>query len=97
MAAVPPSAQPNPYPSKKTANAVIESGRVIPFPPPPVPARTRGKCMTRRTGQNPKVRIGKRATEQKYFFFQYWVDVPGKEERERRTEVVGLVGAIDEE
>ena len=50
--------------------------------------------LTRRTGQNPKVRIGKRANGQKYFFFQYWVDVPGKEERERRTEVVGLVGQM---
>ena len=69
-------------------------GRVIPFPPPPVPARKRGKCMTRRTGQNPKVRIGKRANGQKYFFFQWWADVPGKEGRERRTEVVGLVGQL---
>jgi integrase len=50
--------------------------------------------MTRRTGQNPKVRIGKRANGQKYFFFQYWVDVPGQEERQRRTEVIGLVGQL---
>jgi integrase len=48
--------------------------------------------MSRRNGQNPKVRVGKRANGQKYFFFQYWVDVPGQEERQRRTEVVGLVG-----
>jgi len=47
--------------------------------------------VTRRTGQNPKVRIGRRANGQKYFFFQWWADVPGKEGRERRTEVVGLV------
>ncbi len=46
--------------------------------------------MTRRTGQNPKVRIGKRANGQKYFFFQYWIDVPGREERRRQTEVIGL-------
>ena len=50
--------------------------------------------MTRRSGQNPKVRIGKRANGQKYFFFQWWADVPGKEGRERRTEVVGLVGQL---
>jgi integrase len=50
--------------------------------------------MTRRTGQNPKVRIGKRANGQKYFFFQYWVDVPGEEKRRRQTEVVGLVGQM---
>ena len=57
---------------------------------PPVPARKRGKCMTRRTGQNPRVRVGKRASGEKYFFFQYWIDVPGQEERKRQTEVVGL-------
>jgi integrase len=45
--------------------------------------------MTRRTGQNPKVRVGKRANGEKYFFFQYWVDVPGQEERKRQTEVIG--------
>jgi integrase len=45
--------------------------------------------MTRRTGQNPKVRVGKRANGQKYFFFQYWIDVPGQEERKRQTEVIG--------
>jgi integrase len=47
--------------------------------------------MSRRTGQNPKVRVGKRASGEKYFFFQYWIDVPGLEERKRQTEVVGLV------
>jgi integrase len=50
--------------------------------------------MSRRRGQDPAVRIGKRANGQKYFFFQYWVDVPGQEERQRRTEVVGLVGQL---
>ena len=50
--------------------------------------------MSRRKGQNPKVRIGKRANGQKYFLFQYWLDVPGQEERQRRTEVIGLVGQL---
>ena len=50
--------------------------------------------MSRRNGQNPSVRVGKRADGTKYFFFQYWVDVPGQEERQRRTEVVGLVGQM---
>ena len=45
--------------------------------------------MSRRKGQNPKVRVGKRADGQKYFFFQYWTDVPGQEERKRQTEVIG--------
>jgi integrase len=59
---------------------------------PPVPAtRKRGKRMSRRKGQNPKVRVGRRADGKKYYFFQYWVDVPGKEERKRQTEVIGLV------
>jgi integrase len=50
--------------------------------------------MSRRKGQNPKVRVGKRADGTKYFFFQYWVDVPGKEQRRRQTEVVGMVGQL---
>lgn len=50
--------------------------------------------MSRRSGQNPSIRVGKRADGQKYFFFQYWSDVPGQEEKERRTEVVGLVGQL---
>jgi integrase len=54
------------------------------------PTRKRGKCMSRRSGQNPKVRVGKRADGTKYFYFQIWVDVPGKEERQRKTEVLGL-------
>jgi hypothetical protein len=44
--------------------------------PPPVPARKRGKCMSRRNGQNPKVHVGKRADGTKYYFFQYWADIP---------------------
>ena len=47
--------------------------------------------MSRRSGQNPKVRVGKRASGEKYFFFQYWVDVPGQEERQRLTEVIGSI------
>jgi hypothetical protein len=31
---------------------------------------------------------GNREVLEPYFFFQYWVDVAGQEERERRTEVV---------
>ncbi|HUC42244.1 MAG TPA: tyrosine-type recombinase/integrase [Candidatus Micrarchaeaceae archaeon] len=50
--------------------------------------------MSRRNGQNPKVRIGRRADGKKYFFFQYWVDLPGREQRQRRTEVLGIVGQI---
>lgn len=50
--------------------------------------------MSRRKGQNPKVRVAKRADGTKYYFFQYWVDVPGREERKRQTEVVGLVSHI---
>jgi hypothetical protein len=50
--------------------------------------------MTRRTGQNPKVRVGKRADGKKYFYFQYWIDVPGQEERKRQTEVVGLTSQM---
>jgi integrase len=61
---------------------------------PPILARKRGKCMTRRIGQNPKVRVGERANGEKYFFFQYWVDVPGQEERQRQTEVIGLTSQM---
>src|SRR5260370_15382412 len=73
-----------------------QSGRnnVLSFPSPPVPARRRGKCMSRRNGQNPKARVGKRADGTKYFFFQYWIDVPGQEERKRLTEVIGTTGQM---
>jgi hypothetical protein len=37
---------------------------------PPVQSRKRGKCMSRRTGQNPKVRTKKRSNGQKVFYFQ---------------------------
>jgi integrase len=50
--------------------------------------------MSRRSGQNPSVRIGKRADGSKYFYFQYYVDVAGQEERQRMTEVVGVVGQM---
>jgi len=48
--------------------------------------------MSRRAGQNPSVR--KRLNRTKgveEYFFQYWVDVPGQEERRRETEVIGSV------
>lgn len=50
--------------------------------------------MSRRSGQDPSVRIGKRADGSKYFFFQYYVDVAGQEERQRKTEVLGVVGQM---
>jgi integrase len=50
--------------------------------------------MSRRSGQNPSVRIGKRADGSKYFYFQYYVDVAGQEERQRKTEVIGVVGQM---
>jgi hypothetical protein len=56
---------------------------------PPVQSRKRGKCMSRRTGQNPKVRVKKRSNGQKVFYFQYWIDVPGQEDRRRKTHVIG--------
>jgi integrase len=50
--------------------------------------------MSRRKGQNPEVCVGERAKGKKYFFFQYWIDVPGQEERRRQTEVIGLVSQM---
>lgn len=50
--------------------------------------------LTRRAGQNPRVRTRKRADGTKVFFFQYWIDVPGAEGRKRMTEIVGLVGQM---
>src|SRR6266403_1538682 len=81
-------------PSHENTTGQSERNNVLSFPSPPVPARRRGKCMSRRNGQNPKVRVGKRADGTKYFFFQYWIDLPGQEERQRRTEVIGLVGQL---
>jgi integrase len=45
--------------------------------------------MSRRNGQDPTVRVGKRADGTKYYFFQFWADVSGQEERRRMTEVMG--------
>jgi integrase len=61
--------------------------------PPPIRAlhRKRGKSMSRRKGQNPKLRIGTRNSGTQYFYFQYWLDVPGIEERKRRREILGPV------
>ena len=96
-------AEARPFTSSTDPSPGIESGVSLPIAekhdpvmicPPPLPARKRGKRMSRRGGQNPQIRIGKRADGTKYFFFQYWVDVPGQEEKERRTEVVGLVGQL---
>jgi integrase len=50
--------------------------------------------MSRRNGQNPSVRVGRRADGTKYYFFQYWVDVLGLEERQRKTEVIGAVNQM---
>jgi integrase len=50
--------------------------------------------MSRRSGQKPEVRIGKRADGSEYYFFQYYVDVAGQEERQRKTEVIGVVGQM---
>lgn len=48
--------------------------------------------MSRRAGQNPSVRKRMNRTKGvEEYFFQYWVDVPGQEERRRETEVVGPV------
>src|SRR5271167_373020 len=52
---------------------------------PPVSAtRKRGKCMSRRAGQYPSVRIrlNRRKGIEEYFF-QYWIDVPGRENRKK--------------
>lgn len=47
--------------------------------------------MSRRKGQNPKLRIGTRNDGTQYFYIQYWLDVAGVEERKRRREVLGPV------
>lgn len=47
--------------------------------------------MSRRKGQNPKLRIGTRNDGSEYFYFQYWLDVPGEDDRKRRREIVGPV------
>jgi integrase len=48
--------------------------------------------MSRWAGQNPSVRTRLNRTKGiKEYFFQYWIDVPGREERRRETEVIGPV------
>ena len=48
--------------------------------------------MSRRAGQNPSVRIRLNRTKGvEEYFFQYWIDVPGQEERRRETEVIGPI------
>ena len=61
--------------------------------PPPVRAtrRKRGKSLSRRKGQNPKLRIGTRTDGSKYFYIQYWLDVLGVDDRKRRREILGPV------
>jgi hypothetical protein len=48
--------------------------------------------MSRRAGQNPSVRtrLNRRKGTEEYFF-QYWIDVPGREKRKRETEVIGPI------
>jgi hypothetical protein len=40
------------------------------------------------------LRIGTRADGTRYYFFQFYEDVAGQDERRRRTEVLGIVGKI---
>jgi integrase len=62
---------------------------------PSVPARKRrGKCMSRRKGQNPQVRTKRRVDGTQVYYFQYWLDVPGVEERKRMTDVIGPVSQM---
>jgi integrase len=60
-------------------------------PPIRTTQRKRGKSMSRRKGQNPKLRIGTRNDGSQYFYFQYWLDVPGEDGRKRRREIIGPV------
>jgi hypothetical protein len=54
--------------------------------------RKRGKCLSRRAGQIPSVRMRFNRTKGvEEYFFKYWVDVPGQEERRRETKVIGPV------
>jgi integrase len=66
-------------------------GAKLPVPPIRTTQRKRGKSMSRRKGQNPKLRIGTRNDGSEYFYFQYWLDVPGEDERKRRREIIGPV------
>jgi hypothetical protein len=42
----------------------------------------------------PSASSKKRADGEKYYFFQYWIDVPGQEERKRQTEVIGTTSQM---
>jgi hypothetical protein len=47
--------------------------------------------MSRRSGQDPKLRVGEWADGSEYYFFQYWIDVPGREEgSEKQKSLVKL-------
>src|SRR5260370_17342620 len=48
--------------------------------------------MSRRAGQNPcgRIRLNRRKGIEEYFF-QYWIDVPGREKRKRETEIIGPI------
>jgi integrase len=74
---------------------IIDTAQPVPatIQPPPIRAtqRKRGKSMSRRKGQNPKLRIGTRTDGTKFFFIQYWLDVSGVEDRKRRREILGPV------
>jgi hypothetical protein len=45
-------------------------------------------------GRTRRCVLSERADGKKYYFFQYWIDVPGQEERRRQTEVIGLVSQM---
>jgi len=45
-------------------------------------------------GRTRRCVLGERDDGKKYYFFQYWIDVPGQEERRRQTEVIGLVSQM---
>jgi integrase len=80
-----------PVPAVDTASPAPAN---IPAPPVQATQRKRGRNMSRRTGQKPTVRVGRRKDGTKYFFFQYWIDVPGQEERQRKTEILGPVKSL---
>ena len=54
----------------------------IPAPPIRTTQRKRGKCMSRRKGQNPKLRIGTHSDGSQYFYFQYWLENGGRGEKD---------------
>jgi hypothetical protein len=64
---------------------------IIVAPPIRATRRKRGKSLSRRRGQNPKLRIGTRSDGSHCFYFQYWLDLPGVDDRSRRREFLGPV------